>query len=138
MKFLRFALVAVAGGMLLGGCTINQEALRDFAQRARQGIAIAAQEARNVLDQVCEQQPTINLGAQTAISIAQSRAMGPGPHPKTQAAIRDINTSMAALAAACSSGNASTSSLVSLGLKAWNAYQAVMAAQAAAQAANGA
>jgi hypothetical protein len=119
----------------VAACTPEQEAKWQATVSAiKQGVKVTTEAARQTLDEVCGQQAFINQGAQVALSIAVSRGNG----PRTQRAVRDTNTSMAALAAACGSGNASTNSLASLAVKAWAAYQAVKAAQAAAQTANGA
>lgn len=127
------ALVMLA--FIVAACTPEQEAKwKATVDSIKAGVRVTTEAARQTLDEVCGQQAFINQGAQVALSIAVSRGNG----PRTQQAVRDTNTSMAALAAACASGNASTNSLASLAVKAWAAYQAVKSAQAAAQAANGA
>lgn len=119
----------------IAACTPEQEAKWSATVNSiKQGIQVTTEAARQTLNEVCAQQVTIIPAAQAAISIAQSRGNG----PRTQQSVQAINAGITGFAAACGSGNATTSSLASLTVKAWTAYQAIQNAQAVAQAANGA
>lgn len=134
---MKHILVVAILAITAAGCTLEQQQKwQSVVTNIQQGVRVTTEVARQTLEEVCAQQPLITQGAAVAISIAQSRG-GTPTGPKTQAAIRDINTSLAALAAVCSSGNASTSSLASLAVKAWSAYQAVQRAQMQVEAAAG-
>lgn len=122
-------------GLTLAACSPEQEAKwQSFVAAVQNGVRVSTEAARQTLDEVCANSAAINLTAQTVISVAQARGDG----PKTRAAVRDINTGMATLAAVCSSGNASSNSLAALAVKAYAAYRAVQQAQASAASANGA
>lgn len=134
LKRLSAVLVIGLVAISAAACTPEQEAKwAAFVAAVKQGVKVTTETARQTLDEVCGQSAAINMAAQATIGVVQARGSG----PKTQAAIRDINTGMATLAAVCSSGNASSSSLAALAVKAYAAYRAVQQAQAAAAAANG-
>lgn len=131
----RFVLIAaLAAATLIAGCTPEQEGKWSATVNSvRAGISVTTAAVRQTLDEVCAQQALVIPAAQTAIVIAQGRGNG----PRTQAAVRAINSGIAGYVAACQGGPVDAS-LASLVVRAWSAYNAIRDAQAAAQAAGGA
>lgn len=131
----RLALIAVmAFATFVAGCTPEQDQkLRDIMAKIEAGVAVGTRAVNEALAEVCAQQQFAIPTAQTAIAVARSRGDG----PRTQSAIRAINTGITAYVAACE-GNTANQSLAQLASRAWRAYNAIRAAQAEASAANGA
>lgn len=131
---MRRVILLVGLGLYLAACTPEQEAKwQSLVNAVNNGVRVTTEAARQMLDEVCAQQPIVISAAQSAITIAQLRGDG----PKTRAAIRNINAGIVGYTAACQGGTADVS-LAQLAVRAWNAYQAIRTAQAQAQAAGGA
>lgn len=130
----RLALIAVmAMALFEAGCTPDQEQKwRDVIASIERGVAVGTKLVNDTLAEVCAQQQFAIPAAQTAVALARSRGDG----PRTQSAIRAINTGITAYVAACEGGSANQS-LGQLASRAWRAYNAIKAAQAEASAANG-
>lgn len=134
MKRLMVVIALLAMGPFVAGCTPDQEQKwRDIMAKIEAGVAVGTRLVNDTLTEVCAQQQFAIPTAQTAIAIARSRGDG----PRTQAAIRAINTGITAYVTACEGGTANQS-LAQLASRAWRAYNAIKAAQAEASAANGA